>query len=587
MLRGRNPIQILRSPTSPSGTPDRCEPRSSPPARSASPASSKGRLPTSRTSASARITILLNKRNGAYRSGFCYDPFADRRSPRGEMMDHDVDVAIVGCGPVGATLAIALGQQGVRVLAIERETSIYHLARAVCFDGEILRMYQTLGLADGIAGVSTPMRGFRYENEQGERLIDWELPYDSTGAQGWGDTHMFHQPDVEGVLRATMDGLADVELLDGHEVEAIEQDEAGVTLAVRDVASGATRSITAAYAVGCDGGGSFVRRALGVEFETLGPAQDWMVVDTIKQSELDLPDALVGYCWPSRPHLWVPINETRARWEFMVLPDDDREVIGTPEGAFDLIERFAGPGDVAIERAAIYKFLSLLAQRWRVGRVFLAGDAAHMQPPLRAQGLCSGVRDTINLSWKLAAVLHGEADDALLDTYETERRAHARAWIEIATELSNVINTTNPEVAAGRDAHMLANPMPYRNETPPLGPGLHGEAAPPSGMLSEQAVLADGTRLDDQTGWRFLVAMTPEVDAALDAATREALGNERWFHVLEPGSDLSDELLARHGAQGALVVRPDRYVLGVADDAAGLDALVARWTAHLTQSVAG
>jgi len=495
-------------------------------------------------------------------------------------MDHDVDVAIVGCGPVGATLAIALGQQGVRVLTIERETSIYHLPRAVCFDGEILRMYQTLGIADGIAGVSTPMRGFRYENEQGQALIDWDLPYDSTGAQGWGDTHMFHQPEVETLLRKTMGGLPDVELLDGHEVEAIEQDASGVTLAVRDLSSGATRSITAAYAVGCDGGGSFVRKALG-------PAQDWVVIDAVKRGPLDLPEAMVGYCWPSRPHFWVPMNETRVRWEFMVLPDDDPNVIGTLEGAYGLIERFAGPDDVTIERAAIYTFLSLLAERWRVGRVLLAGDAAHMQPPLRAQGLCSGVRDTMNLSWKLAAVLRAEADDALLDTYESERRAHARAWIEIATELSVLINTTDPEFAAGRDAHMLANPMPYRNETPPLGPGLHGDAPPPAGMLSEQAVLGDGTRLDDQTGWRFLVAMTAELEAGLDAATREALADEHWFHVVEPGSELANELLAQHGAKGALVVRPDRYVLGVAEDAAALGALLGRWTSHLTERVPG
>src|SRR3954451_11912099 len=272
MLRGRTPIQILRSPTSPSGTPGRWEPRSSPPARSASPASSKGRLPTNRTSASDRIRVsTLVIETGRIVADSVTMRFADRRSPRGEMMDHDVDVAIVGCGPVGATLAIALGQQGIRVLAVERETSIYHLARAVCFDGEILRMYQTLGLADGIASVSRPMRGFRYENEKGERLIDWELPYDSTGAQGWGDTHMFHQPDVEGLLRRAMDGLGDVELLDGHEVAEIEQDTSGVTLSIRKVSSGESRTVTAAYAVGCDGGGSFVRRALGVEFETLGP----------------------------------------------------------------------------------------------------------------------------------------------------------------------------------------------------------------------------------------------------------------------------------------------------------------------------
>jgi 3-(3-hydroxy-phenyl)propionate hydroxylase len=498
-------------------------------------------------------------------------------------MADDFDVAIVGCGPVGATLAIALGQHGVSAVAIERETSIHHLPRAVCFDGEILRMYQSLDLADGIADVSVPMRGFRYENEAGDALLDWDLPYDRTGAQGWGDTHMFHQPDVEAQLRQRMAQLDGIELWDGHEVEALEQDADGVCVTVRALPDGAERTINAKYAVGCDGASSFVRKAMGSTYEQLGPEQDWLVVDGIQLRELDhLPEAMTGYCWPSRPHIYVPMAFPRIRWELMVLPDDDRSVIGTVEGGYGLIERFVSREDVRLERAAIYTFRSLLADHWRHGRVFIAGDAAHLQPPLRAQGLCSGVRDTINLSWKLAAVLRGEADDRLLDTYESERRAHARAWIEIATELSNVINTTDPNVAAGRDAHMLANPMPYRNETPPLGPGLHGDAPPPAGLISEQAVLDDGSRLDDETGWRFLVAMTPDVDAGLSADARATLADERWFHVLEPGSDVATDLLARLGADGALVVRPDRYVLGVPEDATGLEDLLARWASFTT-----
>jgi 3-(3-hydroxy-phenyl)propionate hydroxylase len=505
---------------------------------------------------------------------------------RGEReVDTDFDVAIIGCGPVGATLAIALGQRGLRVLAIEREKSIYHLPRAVCFDGEILRMYQGLGLGDGIASVSTPMRGFRYENEHGQALLDWDIPYDQTGSQGWGDTHMFHQPDVETQLRAAIASLPCVELRDGHEVVGLSQDERTVHISVRAVDTGQARTVTAAYAVGCDGGGSFVRKAIDSHFETLGPTQDWVVIDAVKLRALDIPDILTGYCWPSRPHLFVPMGEPRLRWELMVRPDDDPSTIGTTDRAYQLIEQFATPDDVKIERTAVYKFRSSLAERWRVGRVFLAGDAAHLQPPLRAQGLCSGIRDAINLSWKLAAVLQEEARDSLLDTYESERKAHARAWIEIATQLSNIINTTDPEVAAGRDAHMLADPMPYTNETPPLGPGLHGDAPPPAGILSEQAVLGDGTRLDDLTGWRFLVAMTPAVEADLNPAARDVIADENWFHVLDSSSEIAREMLRRHGAGGALVVRPDRYVLGVADYAAGLEAVLEKWTAFASVKV--
>jgi 3-(3-hydroxy-phenyl)propionate hydroxylase len=502
-------------------------------------------------------------------------------------MATDFDVVIVGCGPVGATLAVALGQQGVNVLAIERESSIYHLPRAVCFDGEILRMYQTLGVADDIAAVSAPMRGFRYENDQGQALIDWEIPHDRTGPQGWGATYMFHQPDVEALLRDRIAGLDTVELWQGCEVRSVAQDDDRVAVTIAERASGGIRAVTASYVVGCDGGSSFTRRAIGAEFETLGPTQDWVVIDAVKRHDVDLSEIMVGYCWPSRPHFFVPMREPRVRWELMVLESDDRAVVGSPEGAYSLLERFVTPEDIKIERAAIYKFRSSLANPWRAGRIFLAGDAAHLQPPLRAQGLCSGIRDAINLSWKLAAVVSGEAGDELLDTYETERREHARAWIAIATELSNIINTTDVDVAAGRDAHMLANPMPYTDETPPLGPGLHGDAPPPAGLLSEQAVHQDGTRLDDETGWRFLVAMSPELEATLPDDTRRTLSDERWFHVLDPEAPATRELLAGRGGHDALVVRPDRYVLGTADDASGLAAVLGRWTAHLRARVAG
>jgi 3-(3-hydroxy-phenyl)propionate hydroxylase len=495
----------------------------------------------------------------------------------------DYDVVIVGCGPVGATLANLVGRRSLRVLAVERETSIYHLPRAVCFDGEILRMYQALGIADGIADVSVPLRGARFENERGEHLLSWDLPYDRHGSQGWGETYVFHQPDVEALLRERLAELRSVELLLGHEVHAVTQDTEEVTVSLSQVAGGEERTVTAAWVVGCDGASSLVRKTIGAEFRELGPSQDWLVVDAVRRAgrEPDVPDVFVGYCWPSRPHAFLPMGNPRLRWELMVVPDDDRDRITTPAGVLELIQRFVTPEDIQIERAVIYTFRSLLAETWRDRRVLLAGDAAHLQPPFRAQGLCSGIRDVFNLAWKLDEVHRGGAAGSLLDTYETERQAHAEAWITIATELSNVINTTDPEIAARRDAHMIANPPPYDPSTPRLGAGLHQADDPaPAGFLSLQPALPDGTRLDDAIGSRFLVAMTPAVAAELPAATRAILDDRERFHVLDPESPVTAELLSRHGGHAALVIRPDRYVLGAADGATGLGEVLGRWTVH-------
>ena len=498
-------------------------------------------------------------------------------------MSTDYDVAIVGCGPVGATVAALLGQAGMRVVAIERETEIYHLPRAVVFDDEIVRMYQKLGIAEGIADQSSPMRGFRYENHAGEVLLSW-VPKTLTTRQGWAHSHMFHQPDVEGLIRQRMAELPTVELLSGAEVESITQDDDAVTVSIRTLETDSAQQLTASYAIGCDGGNSMVRPAIGAEFETLGPSEDWVVIDGVTVGDPWPDGPMVGYCWPEQPHMFLRMGHPRLRWEFMLMPGTDREIANTPEGAYELIERFGGPDRIEIARSAVYRFLSLLADSWRDRRIFLAGDAAHMQPPLRAQGLCSGIRDAVNLSWKLAAVWRGDASDALLDTYEAERRPHSEGWVRIAMGMAQVITTTDPEVAAARDKAMLANPIEVQDDSPSLGPGLQDEQGAPANRLSAQGLLEDGTRLDDITKERFLVAMTPEVAASMSEADRDVLADDNWFHVLEPDSVISQQVLAANDADGAVVVRPDRYVLGVASDAAGLGELLAKWTRFLLSS---
>jgi 3-(3-hydroxy-phenyl)propionate hydroxylase len=311
-------------------------------------------------------------------------------------------------------------------------------------------------------------------------------------------------------------------------------------------------------------------------------------VDVLEKRDLALGNALVGYCWTSRPHLYVPKGHGRHRWEFILLEDDDPERLASSDGVWELLGRYVSPEDVELERTAVYNFRSLVAAPWRRGPVFLAGDAAHLQPPMHGQGLCSGVRDAVNLGWKLAAVLHGRAREELLDTYEPERRAHAAAWIKIATEISEMMNTLDPEVAARRDEYMLAHPTPAEGTpTPPLGAGMHGDAemAPPTAIRAAQAMLSDGTRLDDLTGWRFLVTADPNILAELPEADRAFLEDDGLVHVFtEPRAEVR-RLLEQHGSHRALVVRPDRYVLGVADDAAGLHEVLGRWRAFAAAEV--
>ena len=497
----------------------------------------------------------------------------------------DYDVAIIGCGPVGAILSIVLGQHSVRSVALEREPGIYSTPRAVALDDEVMRIYQNLGLAEQMSTVVSPMLAAHFINDAGQLLMGGEVP--ERGDQGWGETYLFHQPHLEEILSARMVELgADVRY--ATEVTAIEEDGDEVRLSCRAVDTQGKSRITARYAVGCDGGTSFTRHAIGSTWEQLAPSQPWLCIDVLERRDLGLGDALVGYCWTSRPHLYVPKGHGRHRWEFMLLEDDDTEHLASSEGVWELLGGYVSPEDVELERTAVYSFRSQVATAWRRGRVFLAGDAAHLQPPLRGQGLCSGIRDAVNLGWKLAAVIQGRACEELLDTYEPERRAHAAAWIKIATEISEMMDTLDPEVAARRDAHMLAHPTPVAGTPrPPLGPGMHGDAdaAPPTAILSVQAVLAAGTLLDDVTGWRLLIAAEPDILAELPKADRALLEDDGLVHVVSEPGDALRQLLDQDGSHRALVVRPDRYVLGVADDAAGLHEVLSRWRAFAATGV--
>jgi 3-(3-hydroxy-phenyl)propionate hydroxylase len=452
-------------------------------------------------------------------------------------------------------------------------------------DDEVMRIYQNLGVADRMAGVVSRMVAARFINEAGQLLMGGETG--ERGDQGWGEVYLFHQPHMEEVLHARMMELG-AEVLYGTEVTAIEEGIRDVLLSCRTVDTPEQSTVTARYAVGCDGATSLTRHAIGSTWERLAPSQRWLCVDVLEKRDLALPEALVGYCWTSRPHLYVPKGHGRHRWEFMLLDDDDHERLASSAGVWELLRRYVSPEDVELERTAVYNFRSQVAGPWRRGRVFLAGDAAHLQPPTHGQGLCSGIRDAVNLGWKLAAVIHGLARDELLDTYEHERRAHAVAWIKIATEISEMMNTLDPEVAAQRDEHMLAQMTPAAGTpTPPLGPGMHGDAGidPPTAIRSAQGMLSDGTLLDDVTKWRFLVAAEPDVLAELPAADRALLEDDGLVHVFSEPRDELSHLLEQHGSHRALVVRPDRYVLGVADDAPGLHEVLGRWRAFAAAGV--
>lgn len=490
-------------------------------------------------------------------------------------MKTDFDVAIVGCGPVGATLANLLGREGLSVAVFEREAAVHHLPRAIHFDGETLRIFRMAGVGEAVSCASRPTsKGMHFVNAAGKTLLI-RKGIEGPGPHACFDNHYFHQPDLEKAIRSGFERLPNVRVFYRHDVFAIAEQAGGAEVQAEDMASGSLRRIRASYVVGCDGARSLVRRLIGSTFEDLGLHQPWLVVDVAMRRPVDLPDYTVQHCDPARPMTACYVSGRRRRWEIMLLPDDDPAAVTRAERVWEFLSRWITPGDAEIERAAVYTFHSVIARTWRLGRLLIAGDAAHQTPPFLGQGMCAGIRDAANLYWKLAMVLRGRAAPSLLDTYGSEREPHVRAFIDLAVRLGNVIQTTDPEIAEARDRRFReGDPTIFSYPTPALGPGIVDDAPPPAGVVFPQPRLDDGRLLDEALGGQFAVLGERTV---LDAAGGEA--TRRWRAIgaavlADPGSEVASWL--SEYAVRAVVLRPDRYVMGTARDAAELERLSLR-----------
>lgn len=479
------------------------------------------------------------------------------------MTDH-FDVAIIGYGPVGATLANLLERQSRRVLVVDPYAEAYPRPRATHLDGEAVRILQSAGVGEMLAeGLGTYPR-MRFEDAEGALLIDWPrsiLP----GPHGWRDSNRFHQPDLEAALRERAVSSPLITLQLGWRATAIAQDDSAVTIEAMGP-DGAT-TFTADFVVGCDGARSSVRQMLGAELEVLAPPEQWLVADLILHPGApELPEGTVQYCDPVRPFTYIEGVGRRRRWEVMLRPGDDPTTFAEPDHVHSLLRPWVAPGDAELERATVYTFNSAIATRWRNGRVMIAGDAAHQTPPFLGQGLCAGLRDAANLAWKLAWVLDGRSTASILDTFQAELRPHVAHYITEANRIGAIIQETDRERARARDAMLRAQPQILTPIRPRLGGSGESSADSLAGTLAPQPRLRDGQLLDDKTGLRFVVLSRPGL---LDQVTDET--RTRWQQAdaaLLEGE--ATEYLESIGAQ-AVIIRPDHYILGTARSAIELD----------------
>lgn len=521
------------------------------------------------------------------------------------VIQNRADVLIVGYGPVGATAANFLGQAGLDVVVVERDPSPFARARAISTDEDVLRCWQHVGLAEELKADMLGGRPIDFVDDRGRSFMSWAPTPKGNGHP----TQMFiYQPALEETIRRGVERFPGVQVLLEHEAGDVRQDAHGVTLDVTDLRDGSRSVLCAKYLLACDGGSSPIRTQLRIGFDGKTYEDPWVVIDTKVKKPWPEVDRLRFHCDPQRPAVDCPTPLGHHRWEFPILPGEDRDEVSSEASIWRMLSRYDITDEhVEILRRAVYVHHVRFAERWREDRVFLLGDAAHCMPPWIGQGMASGVRDAANLCWKLTAVLRGQAAPALLDSYEAERQPHVRFTTDAAVFFGRVITEKRGLVAAVRN-HAFRALM----RTPLAGSYLRdggwmvmpdyrkggfvdpATSAPLVGLrVRPQPTVTDHTGrrtlLDDVLAEQWSVVVRPSAVERVGAARRawEALGARTFVLVDRPAAapgelhDDAGELLAHLAEKGvdALVLRPDAHVYTAArvgEPLAGPPLLLAR-----------
>ena len=472
----------------------------------------------------------------------------------------DHDVVIVGLGPTGATLANILGQYGLDVLVLEREESVYPLPRAVHFDDEAMRVFQSIGLAEGIGRDARVNVGTKFVDANMDLMLDWSRPQD-IGPLGWHPSYRFHQPDLEAELNRGLAAQPSVTVARSANVTAVT--DHGDDVSVTFDHEGTIKTVSARYVVGTDGARSVVRSSMDSGWEDLGFEERWLVIDIqLLKPRPDLGDFTIQTCDRARPTTYVRCPRDWRRWEISLKSEETAEMVTEDSFIWPKLRPAITPEEGAIRRKAVYSFESKLATRWRDGRRLIAGDAAHLMPPFLGQGMCTGIRDAANLAWKLMAILRWGAGQTLLDSYEMERRDHARIYIETAVSVGEMMNSAETAEAL---THAIRPDGSAQMQS--INRGLERAIGPAgdrfAGMRMPQPTLAGGQRLGDAMKGRFaIIGRGMALQAAGLPPSQLALAINADEH-----GEVGD-MLDRLGV-GVLIVRPDFYCFGAHESAGG------------------
>lgn len=481
-----------------------------------------------------------------------------------------VPVVVIGAGPTGVTVTTLLAGYGVDCLVLDRWAEVYPQPRAVHLDDEIFRVLGRLGIADEFAAISRPAHGLRLLDNTMRVLAEFRRDT-ARSVNGFPQANMFDQPEFEVLLRNNLKRYPRATLRGDADVTGVTEQGAGrVRVTFTDRTDGCERAVDADYVLGCDGANSVVRAGIGGAVRSLKFEQRWLVVDVATDVDLHQWEGVHQVCDPARAGTYMRIGEARYRWEFRLLSGETVENYAGLAALKPLIAPWtshAADHELELIRVTEYTFRAQIADEWRRGNVFLLGDAAHLTPPFVGQGMGAGLRDAMNLSWKLAGVLAGELPSAVLDTYQQERKPHTLALIRLA------LNVGRSMTCGGDFGNLIRRiVVPQIRHIPGLRDKVIDSTTPAlrrsalvhrsrrqrrlTGTLCPNPLLPDGHRLDDAIGTGFALISAVPVEAEHRARLKQ---HGAAVQIAETGTQLAEWL--RRGRSTAAIVRPDRTVM--------------------------
>ncbi len=484
----------------------------------------------------------------------------------------EFDVIIVGLGPAGGTLANLLAMHEFSILILDREKSFYPLPRAVHFDDEIMRVFQTIGITKEFLKHTIINKGTKFVNSKDKVILDWPRPKKIT-ENGWYPSYRFHQPDLEKKLRKKLKNYKKVSIEQNSEVIKIKNSKNHVDITYVNITNHKEHLVRSKYVIGCDGANSITRKQMKTKMDNLGFTQKWAVVDLIlKKKKNNLPDRTIQYSNPKQPATYCRNVGRRRRWEFAIKKNHSDKKVLSENYIWNFLKPWLNKSEAIIERKTIYTFESAIARKWRKGRVFLAGDAAHLMPPFMGQGMCAGIRDASNLAWKIANCIRNKYDETLLNTYQSERSLNVKEYIETTMRMGEFVNAVESIQITDNIKSDNKGIKSMQSIKPKLGKGLGNLKDKNRGKTFPQFKLKNNKTLDDHFSKKGMIILSSDIKL-----------KPLKYHSIFKAKKLSDvSKYLKNIYSKAILVRPDRFVLASARSNRDISLLFKKYSAILS-----